>query len=80
MNVHVNTVSQCAGGEHRYLDLTLNGGPERRLMVNRDDVTLEKGDVEDAVWNRLRSALKEAGANMTLAQWKTVLEGKDYKV
>lgn len=80
MDLHITTVSQCASGGHRHFDLTLNGGALRRITLNRDDVALDKADIEDAVIDRIRSALKEAGVNMSLAQWKTALEGKDYKV
>lgn len=79
MDIHINTVSQCTG-EHRYFDLTINGGVERRLRINREDIALERDDIHEAVLGRIRSALKEAGVSLALAQWKTALEGKDFKV
>lgn len=79
MNIHINTVTQCSGGSHRIFDMTV-GGQTFVLTISKDDVTSEPDNIKDAVFDRLRSALKEAGATMALATWKTALEGKDFKI
>lgn len=82
MNIHVTTVSQCSGGNHRIFAVTINGAAAT-ITVDRSDMVLDKvdrGAVEDAVVERIRSALKEASAGAGLAAWKTVLEGKDFQV
>lgn len=82
MNIHVNTISQCTGQHHRFINVTV-AGVTTDIVVDREDFSndfTDRTDIENAVKDRLRSALKEGGATLTLATWKTVLEGKDFKI
>lgn len=83
MDIHINTVTQCSGQSHRFIDLTINGGAPRRLILDRADIVNDAtdiGEIERILVDRIRSALKESGATLTLASWQTALAGKDFKL
>jgi hypothetical protein len=79
MHFTVGTITQCAGGNHRHIPVTV-GGVTRTLTVDRGDAAVEPAQVEEAIMTRLRSALKEAGAGTGLAAWNTALSGKGFDI
>lgn len=79
MRFTVGTVTQCAGGNHRYIPITV-GAQTRTIMIERGDAALEPSELEERVKSRIVSALKEGGAGLGLASWNTALSGKEFQI
>lgn len=79
MRFTIGTVTQCAGGNHRYIPITV-GAQTRTIMVERGDAAIEPGEAESRIRERIFSALKEGGAGMGLASWNTALSGKEFQI
>lgn len=79
MRFTVGTITQCAGGNHRHIPITV-GGVTRTITVDRGDGSAEPDRVEEALIGRIRSALKEGGAGIGLASWNTILSGQEYQI
>ena len=79
MQFTVGTITQCAGGNHRHIPITV-GQVTRTLTVNRGDASVEPDQTEEAIIGRIRSALKEAGAGLGLTAWNNALSGNTYHV
>lgn len=79
MQFTVGTITQCAGGNHRHIPITV-GQVTRTIRVDRDDASVEPNQLEEAVIGRIRSALKEAGAGNGLAAWNAVLDGQGFHI
>lgn len=79
----VNSISRCSGsGNHYTLNVTVQGGPTVNFGALKSDMEVDFSSLEDArqaAIDRLRSAIKEAGA-VTFAQVQTALEGKTFKL
>lgn len=84
MDINIQTVAQCTGGNHRHISFTIGTNPTvRQIAIDRTDINFDpdqEGDIRNAIIDRLRSALKEGGATLVLATWKTALEGKAFKI
>jgi len=78
MTFTINTVSLCGGGNHAVLNVTI-AGVARNVTVPKTDFALDPDDTDIAALARVRSAIKEANAS-TLAQIKTAVEGKTFKI
>ena len=78
MRFSIGTITQCDGGNHRHIPITV-GGVTRSITVSREDMALDT-EAEVAILNRIRSALKEGGATLGLASWNNILSGKEYQV
>jgi hypothetical protein len=75
----VGTITQCEGGNHRHIPVTVNS-VTRTLIVDRGDANVDPSQLEEAITQRIRSALKEAGAGLGLAAWNNALSGNTYHV
>jgi hypothetical protein len=74
-----NPVTQCAGQNHRFITGTV-GGISRVLTVVRADMQLDPADRELYLIARVRSALKEGGATLTLASWNNILGNRSLHI
>ena len=78
MTFVVESLTRCAGQNHYRVTGTVNGEPATVDFLAAD-LSLDPGEVRDAVFLRLRSAVKEAGA-ATFAQAKAAIEGRTFQV
>lgn len=78
MTIVISGVSQCAGGNHITVTGTING-QAASVDFLASEFTVEPSDYRPAFIDRVRSAVKEAGAS-TPPQIKNLLEGKTYKL
>lgn len=79
MQFNTGTATRCSGGSHYQLPVTVNG-VERTLHFTADDMGRDFSDLEgarEAVLDRLRSAIKEAGAT-TLIQIRNAISSKTF--
>lgn len=74
----VTNLTRCAGQNHYDLTITV-GGQSRTITLTRSDLALEPEDFKDAFLHRIRSAVKEAGAN-TFAQAQAALVGQTFQI
>lgn len=79
MRFTVGAITQCAGGNHRHIPVTV-GQVTRTLTVTREDMAIEREDAEELIVNRIRSALKEGGATLGLGSWNNILSGQEFQV
>ena len=79
MRFQIGTITQCAGGNHRHIPITV-GGVTRTLSVTRSDLQVEPNESEEAIIARIRSALKEGDATLGLPSWNAILAGKEFQV
>lgn len=79
MRFTIGTITQCDGGNHRHIPITI-GQITRTLTVTRGDVDVEPSETEERIKSRIISALKEEGATLTLASWNTALSGKEFQI
>lgn len=81
MQLTTGTATRCSGGGHYQLPVTI-GGVERTLHFTREDLERNFSDMEgarEAILDRLRSAIKEAGAT-TLVQIRNAISSKTFHV
>lgn len=74
----VGTITQCAGGNHRHIPITV-GQVTRTITITREDMATDT-EAEEAILNRIRSALKEGSAGPGLASWNNILSGQEFQV
>jgi hypothetical protein len=79
MRFTVGTIRQCDGGSHRHIPITV-GGVTREIIVDRGDLAADKENIEELVLGRLRSAIKEGEAGLSLASWNSTLSGKEFQI
>jgi hypothetical protein len=82
-------LTRCSGGNHTTLPVTV-GGVTADLVLSKDDLDIDfanRNEAGAAMIARLRSAVKEwAVANgttpaaMTLAQYRSALNSKDFSL
>lgn len=82
MQFTTGTLTACGGGNHLELPVTING-QQHTLTTTVEEVRGARpegfGDVRDAVMQRLRSAVFEAGATTPL-QVRNAVSGKTFEV
>jgi hypothetical protein len=80
MTFTITALSRCSGGNHFHFTVLVGGTTQREITLTKADLDLEgQEDLETAFLNRVRSALKEAGA-VTLQESRATLLNKEFKI
>jgi len=82
ITVPLGGLTRCPGGNHFFLEFSVNAGPVRTLAFTKDEMIQDLDDPEmkcGVVVSRLRAIWQEAGSP-TWAQIKAGVEGKTFKV
>lgn len=80
MTFTINTITRPAACDHFHFNVTING-TTKTVVVRRQDIMEREPDenFEELTFAHIRSHLKENNIT-TLAQAKTALEGKTFKL
>lgn len=78
MTLTITEVTRCSGLNHYHFTVDI-AGQTHELVFNRSDFDLEPKELEQAFLNRVRSAVKEAGAT-TFAQARVAVLNKEFKL
>ena len=80
MRFRVRINGQCGGGNHIHGEISINGGAFRDFEMTREELrTPEPEERREAVIQRLRSAILEAGATTPL-QMKNAVEAREFEI
>lgn len=83
MRFRVTSITACAGGNHLHLQVQINGGAARSIVVTNEEIDAIAQDGDEDLRQRgllrMRSAILEAGAT-TPVQRRNAILNRDFEI
>lgn len=81
MRFTITGLARCSGGGHYSANISIEGGALKPITFTQAEIlaVLDEADSRERIINRVKAVILEAGAT-TLAQIRTAIESKEFKV